>query len=372
MCGEWEGRCEGLQWGSAEQENVCTGAGPVTNRPVFRMRKGLLAMSQPIGPGDPGVRRELNAFLMTSGAMLLGRIDGRGVVVAANRGLGRWIEGGAEPRLESALRPRSRVRWQEVLSTPGRRQRLTLWFGSSWSERAPFRCWFVREEGEISWFFGEPRPAPLAVGTAEDRLATDALRAELARARQRAHRLAGTDVLTGLANRRKGLRRLAAAARRARQRGTPLACLMVDLDRFKAVNDTFGHPTGDRVLREAARALAQGLRGSDLVARYGGDEFLIVLPATTAADAQAIADRLRARLAGRRRVASTAEPLDASIGIAVLGPDESAQGLLARADAALIHAKHDGRGCVILDGTATPRIPAPPCPGEESRRTPAE
>jgi diguanylate cyclase (GGDEF)-like protein len=326
-------------------------------------------MSQPLAPRDSRIFRELNAFLMMSETMLLGRIDGRGMVVAANRRLDRWLERAPEPRLEAALRPRSRARWHDALAAPGRRRRMTLWFGPSRSEQAAFRCWLVREDGETSWFFGEPRPAPTAPASgegAESRAATDALRAELALARQRAHRLAGIDVLTGLANRRRGLRQLVTSARHARQGGTPLACMMVDLDRFKAINDTFGHPAGDRVLREAARTLAQGLRGSDLVARYGGDEFLIVLPATTAADALAIADRLRARLAGRS-IAPLARPLNACFGVAVLGPDDSAQELLVRADAALINAKRDGGGRVELDGSALSQTLAPPCPqGGES------
>jgi diguanylate cyclase (GGDEF)-like protein len=211
------------------------------------------------------------------------------------------------------------------------------------------------------WLFGEPKPVPpsrLPGASGEGREDQRALRAELDRSRRRARWLAGTDVLTGLANRSRGLRRLAAWARRAGQRGTPLACLMIDLDRFKAINDTFGHPVGDRVLREAARTLAQGLRGLDLVARYGGDEFLALLPATTSAEALSIADRLRAQLAGRR-IAPLTEPLGASFGVAMLVPGESAQGLLRRADAALIHAKRDGRGRVVPDPPASPGTVVP-------------
>jgi diguanylate cyclase (GGDEF)-like protein len=291
-------------------------------------------MSDSLLPRGPRARRALGAFLETSGTVLLGRIDGRGMVVAANPGLGRWLGDGVGGSLESALRPRSRLRWRRALAAGGPSRRLTLWFGPGATDRAAYRCRLVSETGGTFWLCGEPRPAagPSPDGDGPAR----ALRDELARYR----RLAGTDALTGLANRRFGLRRLAAMARRARRHGTPLACLMVDLDRFKAVNTRFGHPAGDRVLRAAARTLADGLRGSDLMARYGGDEFLIVLPATTAADALSIADRLRERLAGRR-LGPLDEPLGAGFGVAELSPGESARSLLARADAALIRSKRE-------------------------------
>ena len=94
---------------------------------------------------------------------------------------------------------------------------------------------------------------------------------------------------------------------------------MMDLDQFKAINDTHGHPTGDRVLRAAARTIAEGLRATDPDRRYGGDEFLILLPGTTAADAAAIADQLRSRLL-KTQITPLGSPIGASLGVAVLGP----------------------------------------------------
>jgi diguanylate cyclase (GGDEF)-like protein len=320
-------------------------------------------MSLPLGPQGPRARRVLEKLLAGSATWLVGRIDRRGVVLAANPALGRWIAGAPGAALGAVLGPRSRARWAGLMADPGRwgARRLTLGFGSRGAELAVYRCWLVREEGGTFWLCGEPAPVPVHISRTQCHggPTAEALRVELDRARRQARRLAVTDVLTGLPNRREGLRRLTLAvqAQHAQQSGTPLACVMVDLDEFKAINETYGHPVGDRALRAAARALASGLRSTDLVARYGGEEFLILLPGTAAPAAAAVAERLRTRLA-ETRVAPLERALSASFGIATLGPDEPARSLLVRADAALLRAKRDGRNRVCF-------APEPQCPSKD-------
>ena len=154
---------------------------------------------------------------------------------------------------------------------------------------------------------------------------------------QRAERQALTDVLTGLANRRAlddALRRELARGERSQQ---PLSMLLIDLDGFKAINDRFGHATGDEALQLLARSIQRATREGDLAARIGGDEFAVCLPATRSPEARLIGDRIRAEL---ERV-STAEPrLQVSLGHALTEPGRaSASALLAAADADLYRDK---------------------------------
>jgi len=162
-----------------------------------------------------------------------------------------------------------------------------------------------------------------------------ALQAEMALRRIRliesVRSLSLTDSLTGLANRRH-MDVVMEHAWAAARRGEPLTVMVLDLDGFKAVNDREGHDAGDGVLREVAQALMAEARGSDVVVRYGGDEFLVILPGGNPAAAYALADRVRVRLAGRVGV---------SEGVAVYGPTmESAAELVREADRALYARKH--------------------------------
>jgi two-component system cell cycle response regulator len=163
--------------------------------------------------------------------------------------------------------------------------------------------------------------------------------------------LALTDALTGLFNRRYMESHLGSLTEQAMARGKPLSVLVLDMDYFKAVNDTHGHEAGDDVLREFAQRVKRSIRGIDLACRYGGEEFVVVMPETDIAVATMVAERLR------RRIAAEPFPIDRgtraievtiSIGISAFnGEGDSAADVIKRADQALYQAKRDGRNRVV-------------------------
>lgn len=165
--------------------------------------------------------------------------------------------------------------------------------------------------------------------------------------------MAITDPLTGLYNRRYMESHLATLVQRAADRGKPISLLIVDIDYFKAVNDTHGHDAGDEVLREFAERLNRNVRGIDLACRFGGEEFIVVMPDTDAGFAHMVAERLRQEIAGRPfTIAGGTAGLDmtASLGITSLeGPADTVEQLLKRADQALYRAKREGRNRVVSE-----------------------
>ncbi|MGH3248312.1 MAG: GGDEF domain-containing protein, partial [Trebonia sp.] len=168
---------------------------------------------------------------------------------------------------------------------------------------------------------------------------------------------ARTDAKTGVLNAGAWQGEASLAVDRARRRGEPLAVLLADVDNFKRVNDTHGHLTGDAVLRTLAAEMRQQVRESDLVGRFGGEEFAIVLRGTTAAEAYLVAERIR-RGAGVVRVLTEDMIVGAtvSIGVAVLGSHGDDLGeLLEAADKALYRAKRTGRDRVCLSDPADER-----------------
>jgi len=172
-----------------------------------------------------------------------------------------------------------------------------------------------------------------------------------------ARRDASHDPLTGLANRRSSEHRLEADRARALRVPEPMSVLMIDLDHFKRVNDRWGHASGDLVLIAIARILREELRGADLAVRFGGEEFLAILPGTDGTGALEVAERIRSRIQRERVPADDGEiAMTASIGVATLRGEESEADLVARADAALYRAKATGRNrCVAAaPGEGTP------------------
>ncbi|MCW7752691.1 diguanylate cyclase [Desulfobotulus sp. H1] len=162
--------------------------------------------------------------------------------------------------------------------------------------------------------------------------------------------LAGTDALTGLANRRQALISLERGMARSRRTGRALSVIMVDLDHFKAVNDTFGHPQGDAILQQTARNMENRLRASDLAARIGGEEFLIILPDTDIEGASSLAESLRVSFRENLQLPKSMDwKLSASIGVCQMHKEDTAEYLICRVDALLYQAKKRGRDQVVTD-----------------------
>jgi two-component system cell cycle response regulator len=167
--------------------------------------------------------------------------------------------------------------------------------------------------------------------------------------------MAVTDPLTGLYNRRYANNHLESLIAKHQPGGQGLAAMVLDLDRFKSINDSHGHGAGDEVLREFARRLRENVRGIDLVSRVGGEEFLVVMPDILPENAKRVAERVRCAVekAGFQIEDVPAPlPVTVSIGLAFHRPDEAGCALVNRADAALYASKNRGRNMVTLAAAA--------------------
>lgn len=211
-------------------------------------------------------------------------------------------------------------------------------------------------EGVVSLtgFPGDRLPSPEEV-RAWSRLALQAGRAmRAARRLRRAEASATRDALTGLPNRRAFTRALRREADRAQRAGRGMGLAVLDVDRFKRINDSLGHPAGDAVLREVAERLCSALRDTDLVARWGGEEFALLLPdlgADAEGEARVVAERARAAVAARPILAGAGHPglvVTLSAGVAVGPvPGHGSAALLEAADRALLAAKQAGRNRLV-------------------------
>jgi diguanylate cyclase len=162
-----------------------------------------------------------------------------------------------------------------------------------------------------------------------------------------------TDPLTGLGNRKYFDRSIEMTVQNALETGEPLSLLMFDIDHFKSFNDSYGHLTGDQVLRLVGMSLKQTIKGQDITARYGGEEFAVVLPNTALRQALTVADHIRRAVMSKElKKKSTGEILGRvtiSVGVSMLKPGDDTDSLIERADACLYAAKRNGRNRVICE-----------------------
>jgi diguanylate cyclase (GGDEF)-like protein len=186
-------------------------------------------------------------------------------------------------------------------------------------------------ERHVEAGLGAGRPAPAAIATTID---VDTL-----------ERLAVTDPLTGLANRRGGERSVASEISRARRQRTALSCIFIDIDNFKRINDTFGHQAGDRLLRDISDLLRHTLRAYDILVRWGGEEFLLILPGVALDQARRLAERIRAAV--ERLDTQGLGPVTISAGTAALDASYDFETMLMAADRRLYEAKANGRNTVV-------------------------
>jgi diguanylate cyclase (GGDEF)-like protein len=162
--------------------------------------------------------------------------------------------------------------------------------------------------------------------------------------------MAATDGLTGLFNHRKFQEELADEFKRMKRFAEPISLVLADIDYFKKVNDTYGHPVGDLVLKGVASVIRETIRDIDIPARYGGEEFAVVLPGTSGEGAKNIAERLRRKVKENPFSANGRQiEVSVSIGIATSPSDaKSKEELIEKADQALYYAKHNGRDQSML------------------------
>ncbi len=169
---------------------------------------------------------------------------------------------------------------------------------------------------------------------------------------QHALQSATTDPLTGVKNRTAMETSMKREMGLAKRHNTPLSFILLDLDHFKSINDRFGHLIGDQVLRAVAKVAEETIRDSDIIFRFGGEEFLVLLSGTKISGATLLAERVRSKIEQLQIFSDLKLRITASMGVVTLREDESDEAVFKRADAALYKAKHNGRNQVVIDDSA--------------------
>jgi diguanylate cyclase (GGDEF)-like protein/PAS domain S-box-containing protein len=193
---------------------------------------------------------------------------------------------------------------------------------------------------------------PALIGTVKDITRRRLVESKLRETLEKVELLSITDDLTGLFNRRHALSVAEAEVARSHRYGHYLSLIMLDIDRFKEINDTYGHLVGDKMLKEVAVLLSKELREIDTIARYGGDEFIIILPHTDLEQARGIAERLRERAAALRVETEKGGVINSTLSLGITQMSREAETLtdiIRRADQAMLTAKSSGRDAVVAE-----------------------
>jgi diguanylate cyclase (GGDEF)-like protein len=296
-------------------------------------------------------------WLMESEAIFVLLLAPDGSIHARNRAAERIF-----PSLDPAANPGQKI-WDYLVSSDAEHMRQRLSDSGELHDGSFLLNLTDGEESPITWEAGliHCSGSILLLGTQEHRQDThfhteiikltndlsmmmrEAARKnrELQEANATIERLARTDSLTGLVNRRTLDATLLRETARAERQGAGLSVIAADLDHFKLVNDQFGHRAGDQVLERAASVFGLQMRPYDMAARYGGDEFMLLLPGTSTDAAMSVAERIRGNIA-QIEVPAAARQITVSLGVASWSPGDTTDSLLARADAALYAAKRTG------------------------------
>jgi diguanylate cyclase (GGDEF)-like protein/PAS domain S-box-containing protein len=270
--------------------------------------------------------------------------DARGAVVTINSAARRMLGLSAEGREREGTAPSSWIAIREDGSPYPASEHPSLLALKAGVQVDEAVMGIPKPDGDTLWLAVNARPVPGADGSIQGAVTSFVDISERKQKADAIRKAAESDFLTGLKNRYAMNKKLREELARAERYGEPLSALFLDIDFFKKVNDRYGHDTGDEVLRGVAAVIAANLRGSDLASRWGGEEFLIVAPHSDAADAAALAERIRSSI--EAAIMGQAIRVTVSIGCSSYRKGDDIDALVNRADQALYGAKEGGRNRV--------------------------